>query len=827
MKISKYFLFFILFLLICFIRSCHDSNFYMKEFFNLNIENHNHNIPCVYSGLLNVNDKKINFFYIKSRLSTDLDSYNSKNLIIWLEEIGKSYFNLLLNFASPFKMIHKDYFKKNRNNKDTNEKVKIEFDDDFIMNLKSDLLFLDFPGNIGFSEGWNENEVLDIDLVLKSFNKFMKEFYNTNLLQFVPYINNPSKFNIQSVYFISRSWLATYLAFELMNDSFFDNIFMVKKVALLNAKYNSSESKEDYLIGLGILRKKQIPHYLHIFNSNKIKVLNEYIDKIAGDIDTSDMRSSVYDTNNHLLTEDWRLIRELNKNENQVKLNILTKKDLEDINHSKAFIHINNSLINRIQSENIENIINNVFIETFLTIKKNAYLKNQKFHIYYLTGKYDLDNTSIDNIDNMIPSLSSQSIGHYKLNLPSFSFIKQSENENDSIIKGYIKQNDNFTFIMFKNAGKNIPLDDKKTFDYFLLNNFLDNSNVINDVILSSNQIPNIENKSDSRISCVDGINSNNYKNEGGCIIDICNSLDNCNGNGICNKTSCKCSNDYVGVDCSLKIIKINQFDKLSIPGREVRIFEIQSNLEFILTNNLLIEIDSNSSDFIISVVNRDEVNSILDFQKHLFFQKLHSKQSIIYLDKEEVSKTYIVVNNLGLNESFIVFNLFNYDTKATDFFSPQGFGFIFSLIIFCIGISFYISVHIVYKNDEENITKLDITKDNSLKSVINLDENNEIFNEKKSKYNPPIYKENDQYNVNEINDSINMQYNYNSKYNNKNLLESNLHSLANQNDFEENNKSPIVVDQINIKKNGTFSNLKNKLNNLGSYFKTFFTNNS
>ena len=669
-----------------------DSPYFVKEFLDLKpgkfsiskTTKLSKEIPCMYSGLIEIQPgNKIHFILIKSNLSMHIKTEQSKNLLIWLEEPGKSFFNLMLNYASPFKL---------------NENI-LEYDETYSTIIENDVLFVDFPG-VGYSSKINFSNIEEIVL---GFNSFFKKFLALNLTSNSSETENDIKF-------LGYNYLSQFYAENLNSDK--EVLRKINKIGIID----TGNIREDYLQGLGILSKKESSeiHFLQYqcnFNKNKFKdysycdKLDLYVDVISGNIDLNDTRSSVYITNSNLLHNNEIMINILNKELTKTQLNI--DKDLSFVNFDRE-------------------------VHRSILIKKKFLFNPTSYHLYLLSGQFNLKNLSFKDLEIYDPTFSNLQIGLYKISSDNYRDFYSYFPHSTNMIKGYVKQKENVSFILFKDVGKYMAVDDKIAFDYFLHNQFFTNKKIVNTIKISDspkdaeekNMIksefidcpdntffdnfkpdPKISDKdlhhSSSDQLHFDNTNEKTLKQYGGCStsIAVCKTLNNCSGNGICQSGICVCNSGYYGVDCTLQIKPLNKFTKQVIQPRGIEIFSPQNSMDFIISDNLLLEIESTSKNVVVSILLKKDINSIFNREKHIYFQRLANSSTVLYVDKDKVSEIVVVISNEDYVYSTVNFNLFNFNTRASEFFGPGGLGFVISIIVFCIGIALYVIISLLYKD--------------------------------------------------------------------------------------------------------------------------------
>lgn len=709
------------------INSCQTTSaYYLKSFFGINTSDNN-STPCVYSGLVEIQSNiKVHFVLIKSRISSFVKDSKSKSLLIWLQEPGKSFFTLLLNSASPFRLqVDEDAAFDDDN-------IKVFFDNYFNINLKSDILFIDYPGNVGYSTGL---DTFNISEVNSGFVSFMSKFKDLSIIDF----------KNQEVFIIGYSWLAAYFASEVNNDEALRKVMSITKVGLFNTKTNvkyENDYKVDYLRGLGVISVRDLPEfhnleYLCDYNKNSLQAANkcvkisEYIDEISGDMDTNNTKSSIYNRHGHSKYSEFLISKYLSNIKTMEEMNVINFNPSDQI--KMHFVNFNKEVYDKASLYN-RNYLGNAETEILK--------RNRDFHIYYLTGRFDLDNSGEDMVDQLIPSLEKETLGYFKVPIGLYKSYYDYYPTASNIIRGLVKQNEYFTFLIFLDAGKFIPTDDRVAFTYFLNNFFLqtkqieESFNEQNALTVKNNSIINKSMIATNAIDCPDDVfiqkkdnptkedspkdqnvnikmnafqNTNNQEvlvNEfGGCSIfkQHCDVLNHCHNNGYCNESTkgkCICFDGFYGPNCSYSINPLNKFTTASLKPKAMAIYTPVNSMDFLISDNLLFEIEADSTNVVVSIMQKSNHMDIHDYSKHVFFQRIIKKQTVFYLDKDKVADVVIVLTNTDPNShAKVSFNLFNFNTKSSEFFGPGGFGFIISLILFCVGVALYSSVSVLYKD--------------------------------------------------------------------------------------------------------------------------------
>ena len=666
-----------------------ESEFHSTSLLGFKINNDM--LPCVYSGFINISENKVFFILIKSHVSKYLTSSTEEDIVIWHNEPGRSFIKSMLLESSFFKF-------------DSNYNIIYDAANALMTNV--DMLYIDYPGETGYSKGSNYSTLEEIKL---GFNSVLEKINNTNLINL----------KTQAVFLLGHSYLIPHFAKGLQESSQFKDLIKIQKVALINSVLDfrtKANARSDLIKGLNVISLWDEPEFNYLkercnYEITNIKnesdlcsQLDDYILKISGDLSLSDVRISNFKENEvdnaiHSLMNNERYIRTFNINPEEIK------KD-----NNLYWMSFNPEVQDSLKL-------------TSFYFDYNQF-KSSSFHIYILSGQYNLEyGLHEDMVDNLIPELSKESKGYWKIPLNTYKEYFMQVPENTNIIKGFIKQTDNFTYLLFKDAGKYIGFDDKSSFSYFMNNYFLNtktnNINCIDDVEVKTNELAT-EIKKDTNV--VDVQFNNETKNvvsigKGGCLnyIESCNILNNCNGNGVCDNTTnglCSCFENFYGPACSLGVNSLNKQTKVSISPSDVRIFSPQNSFDFIISDNLLFEIESTKPNIIVSIVRKTLHYDIFDYTKHMYYQRVNDKTAF-YLDQKEVSDVLIVLSNIdSINDVEVSFNLCNFNTKSTEIFGPGGIGFILALFFFALGLASYIATTLLNKNQPADDSSYRLSKD-------------------------------------------------------------------------------------------------------------------
>lgn len=725
---------------------CHkESAFYVKNFLGFPVEN-KALLPCIYSGLIKVDDSNIHFVYMKSKFINQSD----KNpVVIWINEPGSSMFKSLITEASAFRF--KNDFELHYNVQNN-------------LQSKCNILFVDYPGDSGLSKSKSLTEINNIN---NYFIQFLKNFEleinsNANILNFSKH----------EFFIMGHSYLIPYLAKAVEDDLDLSTRIKINKVGLINAvidKRTEAESRNKLAEYLSILSPWDLNEFNQLNNNcsfdkaNNKKTeecykLDHFIKRLSGDLSLSDIRESVY--HEEYITEG--LDKLLNDNNVLKDLNVDSKIIIKS--NDKYWMDYNPEVQRNLLKNYLEYSINNKeYAEnnSFILFFDEKNFTKSKFHIYILTGIFNFEFiTNEQLIDKLIPSLSRNTLGLW--NVP-FSMALSSNNyytkEKSFITKGYLKQNEKYTFLIFKNAGKYIGEGDNTTFNYFITDFFLNskyeipcleelpandnnisnssqNSSIENINKTETNKISNNSTKNiqyDYNISDIKLDNLNAKRGKGGCINFSykCMLYNNCNGNGICDETTngkCKCFDKFYGPTCTHKEQPLTSKTNIKISSSDTRVFTPSNSFEFLIKDNLLIEIDSNNSNVAVSLMSKKKSDTLFDYKLHTYHQKLVDDKVTFYINKSHIKDSVIVVTNNETNKEIeINFNIVRFETSnIKGFFVPGGSGFIIAIIIFSIGLALFIAVHLIYKDSDYLVyTKFDskYNKD-SIKSKIQLNDN-------------------------------------------------------------------------------------------------------
>lgn len=705
---SKIILYFTFLSIVIAVPKCkEESKFYVHNFLGYDLKNFF--VPCIYSGYIQIPNLNVFFVLIKSQVSKyeTIPTFDQP-LIVWINEPGKSSLKSILTEGTIFRF---------------RENLSLEYQFSNAMSNAVDMLFVDYPGETGLSQGFNFTTLAEIKL---GFNQFIKGIHDTELL-------NVEK---QHLFFLGHSYLLPHLAKSLK--MFADLKVTVKKVGLINSILDSrveSDARADLAKGLAILSlwdepeydslkaRCEFEHYNNLESNTVCEKLNEFLIKTSGDVSLTDSRRSIYKDN---AIDD--IISKLMNDENHITNLNVNAKDSKKSN-GVSWMDSNPEVRAAIKTEKSGS---NYHFD-------HKEFDNEDFHIFFLSGQFNLEYGSHERIINLlVPALEKESKGYWKIPIDPSKLNDPSSIQSRTMIKGFIKQSDNYSYLLFKEAGKYIGESDPYSFSYFIKHFFLNpNSSNVPCLDDSSVELPmpveqeefdpdeeefrpkqNLDNNNNSwedpenrPIEIIDDwdqvksdISTVINIGKGGCIdyMMSCKMHMDCNNNGYCDdstKGRCNCNHKFYGPSCSHEEEPLLDSTTMKISSSDVRVFTPQNSFNFVISGNLLFEIESDNPNIVVSIINKQSHQNIFDYTKHLYYQILETKKIQFYLDNKEVQNVLIVVSNIDSSKEIgIKFNICNFQTHIVEFFGPGGLGFTLALIFFLIGLASYIATYILHK---------------------------------------------------------------------------------------------------------------------------------
>jgi len=239
----------------------------------------------------------------------------------------------------------------------------------------------------------------------------------------------------------------------------------------------------------------------------------------------------------------------------------------------------------------------------------------------------------------------------------NFSFKKEFANkprslwkipigQNKSVIAGYIKQTKNLALITMRNAGHFAPLGRPGSmFDLM-------------EHVLSEEKEWKCP---DDKCSLAEA---------------KCQFMNKCNGNGSCGEATggkCICIEKFYGPDCSLHVESLVSGTYKILP-RNIKLLHFDD-----FENDILLEVDSDDKNIVISLIDKNEHEYVYDIKKHQVAYQMQNKKLILYLEKDKFTNSIIVVQNQEFKHEIEIKTfvdhyskylfLFNYSIKIKNYF--------------------------------------------------------------------------------------------------------------------------------------------------------------
>lgn len=317
-----------------------------------------------------------------------------------------------------------------------------------------------------------------------------------------------------------------------------------------------------------------------------------YLLDISGDVYKYDVRKS--DSYEYL----FKYIEEyLNRNDTALSLHV---NDTTIKSEGKYFSYYNETVKERMKED----------INFYSSIPKLEKILNQyNIPVYIFAGQFDL----VDGPQGMEKILNSMKISFKDEFIKTPRSLWKIPVLNKNVIAGYVKQVKHLTFVTIRNTGHYSQLG--RPGSLFVLFQH----------VLSE----------DSKIDCPDKKCS---------MAPIkCSFMKDCHGNGVCNDSSggkCKCNAGFYGPDCSFQV-ELLVTGSYKILPRYLKMLHFDD-----FDHDILLEIDSNDKNLVISLIDRNDHEYIFDFKKHQVVYRMINKKLILYLEKEKFSNSIIVISN-------------------------------------------------------------------------------------------------------------------------------------------------------------------------------------
>jgi carboxypeptidase C (cathepsin A) len=575
-------------------------------------------LPCMYSGFISVDETSNSQLYYWLILS---DDWMNSPLVIWLNGgPGASSLFGLFTEMGPLRL-------------KTSGGIYVE--NEKTWTNRTSVLYLDQPIGTGYSFTDNYYKIPQTEeAVTIHFYRFLQKFFILH-----------NELVDKRLYIIGESYAGKYIPNmarfileendKISKGTSHNQKLNLKKIAigngLFDAKYQRA-ARKDLAKGLGILSEfddepqydalvKNCEFSVSLNNTDSLERCNEIMDfvmDLAGDVFEFDIRKS--------RGSDNELLKALNT--------FLNREDVV------SDLHVKNSTI---KSQNNYWVIKNETVSSALRNEINLIssipvlakiLDNFDLPILIYAGQFDLVDGP-QGIERALQSMDFKNKEAWK-RAPR-ELWKIPTPAGDQIIAGYIKQSNNLIFITMRNAGHFAPRDRPGS----ALN--------ILDHIFSD----------EKTWKCPD--------NKCSLVSRKCQAMKNCNGNGLCSELTggkCICSNDFFGPDCSIKpeMLLSNKVVKMS--PRDTKMYNLSH-----YDTDVLLEIDSDDHNILISLVHKDQNEFIFNIKEHVITYRLVNHKLVLFIEKERFNDYHIVITNLEfIDEITLQIYVNTYSNKIINF---------------------------------------------------------------------------------------------------------------------------------------------------------------
>lgn len=431
--------------------------------------------------------------------------------------------NLIIWFNSPGQSLFYSFFYENGPFKIENKKFKRrEFDWSFLSNI----LYINFPNKV---ENENETEINSKEII-QNFDAFLKSFLD--LFKSILDINSLKNITI------SGEGSSALIIPEISKKILLNTEYPYKiKIFLVNPiidMYIQLLSRKTILKGLGFMSKEMENIYDNIVKKCELNALHSknyyhlncpkldsFIELISGGICMFDIRKS----------------ESFFKNLNEQLENLLN-----DDKFKSSFNLEDSYLFDSKIKLKTEKIFNSS-LQTLLDL----YIK--KVDITIVSGQFGIYSTS-NAIEEILEIIQEKS----KSFIHNSSLWKIRSDNNEYLTIGYIEHlNENLTNIVIRNSGHFIGIDSEH---YLLLS--------------LKNHLKNEKYKSEDGLKEIE--------------LESCSSLNLCNKakdiKNKCRLGNCECSENYIGLDCSLKLDLLNlQNHEFTISKNDIRSLNIDPRI--------------------------------------------------------------------------------------------------------------------------------------------------------------------------------------------------------------------------------------------------------
>lgn len=553
--------------------------------------------PCLYSGFIEIdktNNSKIFYILLTKTQWTEKDD---SPLTIWLNG-GPGATSLIglfsemgpLSFSGESNIILKENFSWNK---------------------LSHVLLVDQPVGTGYSFTNN------INAIPKDQAGVSVQFY----LYLQKFLTKYDFLNLSPIYLMGENYAGKYIpdiTDKILSEndkiekgeSSFTHKINFKKIlignGLFDSKYQRSAAK-DLAKGINLLSEyEDESQYDYLSQKCEFSLANnkadafkscddvlDYLLSISGDVYRYDVRKPGNEEGIFSYMEKY-----LNRDDTAKSLNV----DTTSIKPPGKYFSFYNETVKEHMKEDTH------FYSSIPKLEK--ILNNYNIPVYVFAGQFDL----VDGPQGIERALHSMNFSFKEEFLNSPRLLWKIPVENKNVIAGYIKQAKNLTFITMRNAGHYAQLGRPGSL-YDLVQHVL---------------------SQETSWVCPDGKCS--------LAPTKCSYMNNCNGNGECSDSTagkCKCKSGFYGPDCSLEVENLETGNYKILP-RYLKLLHFD-NFE----NDILLEVDSNDKNLVISLIDRNDHEYVYDIKKHQVAYRMMNQKLILYLEKDKFANSIIVVSNL------------------------------------------------------------------------------------------------------------------------------------------------------------------------------------
>ena len=553
-------------------------------------------LPCMYSGFLPIDETSKSQIYYWLILSED---WMNAPLVIWLNGgPGASSLFGLFTEMGPLRL---------------KPSGGVYVEGERTWTNKTSILYIDQPIGTGYSFTSDFYKIPHSEETVAShFYRFLQKFFivHHDLLEKNLYIIGES---YAGKYIPSMSQLILEENDKIAKGTSHNQKINLKKIAigngLFDAKYQRA-ARKDLAKGVGILSEfddepqydalvKNCEFAVSLNDTQSLSKCNDIMDflmDLAGDVFEYDIRKSRDSDAELLKALDTFLNREDVVEELHIK-NITIKQ-------APAYWTIKNETV-RSAMQNDINLISSIPV-------LGNILDKFELPVVLYAGQFDLVDGP-QGIERALHIMSFKDELAWKSAPRELWKIKTPGN--DYIVAGYIKQAKNLVFITMRNAGHFAPRDRPGS----ALN--------ILDHLFSDEKIWVCPDDKCSLVS------------------RKCKAMKNCMGNGVCDEHTggkCLCQNGFYGPDCSVKPEWLLSNKVVKMSPRDTKMFNL-SHYE----TDVLLEIDSDDHNVLISLVHKDQHEYIFNAKEHIITYKLVHHKLVLFIEKERFLDYLVVITNL------------------------------------------------------------------------------------------------------------------------------------------------------------------------------------